>query len=122
MGKTLKIYSYRGVNVYIRYLYSRWYELLVVYKGGAYCHQIWVEKPHRNEKKLSVKDRDEKAVVELMVAANTLVDNLKSERSLINLIKKHYGKITTKIGRSAGKAFGIPGREARRQEPAESRS
>lgn len=106
MGKTLKIFSYRGVNVYIRFLYSRWYELLVAYRGGVYAHQMWVEKPHGQEKRVMIKTRDESAIQELSIAATALIDNLVLERSLKNRIKKLYkiiyGKITASIKRISG--------------------
>ena len=92
MGKTIKVFSILGINCYVRWLDSRWYELDVVYKGGLYVHQLWCEKAHKNERRLSRAELDECAVKELSIAATVLVGNLIKERSLINQSKKLWQK------------------------------
>ena len=93
MGKTLKQFSYKGCNVYIRYIYSRYYELLVAYKGGIYSHFVWVEKPHKTEKRITNEQRDEGAITELSTAAIVLIENLNREFGIIGRLKKIITKL-----------------------------
>jgi len=99
MGTTLKIYSYKGVNIYIRWLGGLWYEFLISFKGGIYAHQLQLLKPIHKERRNTLQERHDGAMKELMMGANTLVDTLTLERSLKNQIKQLYAK-STKIIRN----------------------
>lgn len=110
MNKTLKIFSYRGINCYIRHTEGRWYELLISYKGGIYGHSLFVEKPHKSEKRITLQERDEGAITELTMAAQMLIENLRVEHSFTGRIKKlitniqNYGRKTASKFRSTGEA------------------
>lgn len=115
-GKTLKIYSYRGVNVYCRWLGEYQYEVLVAYKGGIYAHQLHVLKPRRNERRNSLDERHKGAQDELQFAASSLIDNLIKENSVRKVVKKKineiihsiiYGNESTKIEGDQRKDAGI---------------
>ena len=102
MGKTLKVFSILSINCYIRWIYGRWYELDVVYKGGLYVHQMYVEKAHKTEKRVTKQFTDECAIKELTIAATVLIGNLKKERSFkqqaTKVIKNLYTWPKTKKG------------------------
>lgn len=96
MGKTLKIFSYKGSNVYIRFVYSRWYELLVAYKGGIYSHYMWLEKAHKTEKRLTLKEQEDAVIKELSIAATVLLENLIQENKYWSKLKNHSKKLWQK--------------------------
>ena len=110
---TLKVYNYRGVNVWIRHIEGRLYEVLMPFRNQLFCHQLYVLKPTKNENRVSMKDRDEGAVKELMMAGNTLVDNLKIEFSFSRSLKRKINKLKqyyeTKINRSTGTSGRVSG-------------
>ncbi len=76
-------------------LHDRWYELDVVYKGGLYVHDLWVEKAHKNEKRTTLKEREEGVIKELSIAATVLIENLRREYSLKGRIKKLINQSTS---------------------------
>lgn len=92
MGKTLKIFSRSGYTVYIRYLYSRYYEILVAHSNHVYSRFVWIEKPHATEKRITPEQRDAAAILELSTAAVVLIENLKQEGSIVNKLKNHFTK------------------------------
>lgn len=87
MFKTLKIYSYRGYNVYLRGTADRNYEYLIAFNGGILCYNFYLQKPKKNEVRLTKEEGDRKMITEMMVAANTNIDNsllTRSEKKIIN--------------------------------------
>ena len=113
MTTVLKVYKYRGISVYVRHLEGRLYEVLIPFKNQIHAHQLYVIKPTGKEKRVSMKDRDEGAVKELMLCGNTMIDNFKIETSFGKVVKNKINKIKqyyeTKINRSAGASGGVSG-------------
>ncbi len=86
-GKTLTQYSYRGINTYVRWLDGLNYEVLIAYKGGIYCHQLQLLKPHGAERRNNIEERHRGATAELQMIAASLIDDLKEKGRPINKIK-----------------------------------
>lgn len=117
MKRTLKIVKYKGYKIYARSLYDRWYECLVSFRGDIYAHQLYVEKSRPNEKRASLKERDEGATGELINIGVAMIDQFIIEEPL----HKHIQKVakqklqelyvkSTQVIRSTRARIGVSGR------------
>lgn len=132
MTKNLKVYKYRGCPVYIRFLGTREYETLIVFRNQIHVYQIHVDKKQPNEKRATVQQLHDGVMGELMNVSALMIDNFKAEWTFRKVVKttlnQFYVKITKIIGNTR-ESIGIPrgwesiaGFFTGRQEPTEDRS
>jgi len=79
--KTLEIYKYRGVRVFLRQVHRETFEYLIPWCGELYCNQFVFAKKRGEKTRQYTEDELARIVESLKYVANAFIDDEKFKRS-----------------------------------------